>query len=580
MLLLLASFAALGIGPALVVIARSRPWALDAADGFAVVAILGITLFHVLPEAFATGGPWAALAMIAGIVAPLLLETKGHATNDHPTRHARFAPALALAGLAVHGLVDGVALAGDARAIGIAIVLHRIPEGVAAWTISRPAFGARWTLAALGGLALATSFGVLAGKAGLPLAGGMGPAIVQAVAMGSVLHVVLHHAPRNATWTHHHDHVLASSDQHPHPAHPATPGHSAGLHVASALGAAAGAVAVAVLPLESGNGATGARTTFVRLAAASAPWLLAAVVAAGFLAGISARTFERVATRSGRVLAVVRAVLMAPLLPVCSCGVRPLYERMIERKAHAVAALAVLVSAACLGPATILLSLGLLGWQLTLARCAGALLIATFAGLGATRSQGEGTPSLPPAAPMHLRWRLGPALETVDYTGAWLIAGLACAAVIAPLATRIAGAPGALVVGGLALAGLPGYVSAAGATPFAAVLIESGVSPGAALAFVLTGPCANIDTIRLVARRHGLRASAWFAGSATCLAVAAGLAYDALVPASPPANSAAAGGLVSVIALVIVSGLLTISVVRHGPRHLLSQLVSQVAREY
>ena len=45
-----------------------------------------------------------------------------------------------------------------------------------------------------------------------------------------------------------------------------------------------------------------------------------------------------------------------------------------------------------------------------------------------------------------------------------------------------------------ALFGMPAYVCASGATPLVAVLIYKGASPGAVLAFLLTGPATNITT--------------------------------------------------------------------------------------
>ncbi len=590
MFLLLTSLAALAIGPALVALSRSRRWALDAADGFVVVALAGIALFHVLPESFAVGGLWSVSGAVAGLFGPMLLEHR--ALDAGPGAEARLRSGLVLAGLAVHGVIDGFGLAQEgAGSLALAVLVHRIPEGVAAWTLLRPAWGTPRTIIALMGLGLATSCGLLAGRFGIVIGTGVAAAVVQAVAIGSVLHVVLHHAPRATAWKHHHDHphetaplkreALASDETSHASAHSAS-AHTKGRgHLAAAIGAAAGLLTVVLLPAEAGEGSRDARGVFLHAAAASAPWLLAACLAAGFVGDVS---LAAIARRGGGVIGVVRAALLAPFLPVCSCGVRPLYDRLIARNVRGPVAIAVLVSAAGLGPATILLTFGLLGPVLTMARCTGILMMAGLAALGATRQVGVPEPGVddPRPARPRLRWNPVAVLETVDYAGAWLIAGLAAATLASPLA-RIFGfaIPHEAVVVLWALAGMPFYVGAAGATPFAALLIERGVSPGAALAFMLTAPTANVSTLRRVARQHGRVSAIWFVSAVIATAVGVGLVFDALAPPGLQGHpSTIDGSMWSVVALILLGLLVAVSLVRNGPRHLLSQIVSQVASEY
>lgn len=591
MFLLLTSLAALGIGPALVALGRSRRWALDAADAFVVVALAGIALFHVLPESFAVGGLWSVAGAAVGLFGPMLLEHRS--VGAGPAAEARLRSGLVLAGLAVHGVIDGVGLAQEgAHSLALGVLLHRIPEGIAAWTLLRPAWGPSRTIVALIGLGLATSCGLVAARSGLALGVGVGAGIVQAIAIGSVLHVILHHAPRATAWKHHHDHPheTATSDGEPsspeeasHASAHSTSTHPRGrFHLAAALGTAAGVLTVALLPGDAGDGARFARGVFLHTAAASAPWLLAACLAAGFVGDVSLAT---IAERGRGLVGVVRAALLAPFLPVCSCGVRPLYDRLIVRNVRGPVAIAVLVSAAGLGPATILLTFGLLGPAVAVTRCVGILVIAVLASAGAGRRAGVGDSVFdePRAASRRLRWSPLAVLETVDYAGAWLIAGLAAVTLASPLAGVFGfGIPQAWVVVLWAVAGMPFYIGAAGATPFAAVLIERGVSPGAAIAFMLTAPTANISTLRRVTRQHGRVSAIWFVASVVMSAVGIGLAFDTLVPTelrgSPPAPIGGTFG--SAAALTLLGLLVAVSVVRNGPRHLLSQIVSQVASEY
>lgn len=55
------------------------------------------------------------------------------------------------------------------------------------------------------------------------------------------------------------------------------------------------------------------------------------------------------------------------------------------------------------------------------------------------------------------------------------------------------------------LISIPMYICATASTPIAAGLMLSGVSPGAALVFMLTGPATNIATLMVVKNELGPR---------------------------------------------------------------------------
>ena len=64
---------------------------------------------------------------------------------------------------------------------------------------------------------------------------------------------------------------------------------------------------------------------------------------------------------------------------------------------------------------------------------------------------------------------------------------------------------------------IPLYICASASTPVAAALILKGVSPGAALVFLLAGPATNAATIIIVGRFWGRRATiAYLASIAFC----------------------------------------------------------------
>lgn len=55
--------------------------------------------------------------------------------------------------------------------------------------------------------------------------------------------------------------------------------------------------------------------------------------------------------------------------------------------------------------------------------------------------------------------------------------------------------------------GIPLYICASASTPVAAALVLKGLSPGAALVFLLAGPATNAATLTVVARYFGKRAT-------------------------------------------------------------------------
>ena len=120
----------------------------------------------------------------------------------------------------------------------------------------------------------------------------------------------------------------------------------------------------------------------------------------------------------------------------------------------------------------------------------------------------------------------------VDHTGPWILVGLVVAALVGPLVkdSWLAGSDPYLQVVLFAMLGIPVYVCASGATPMVAVLLVGGVSPGAALAFLLTGPATNVVTFGVITDLHGRKAAVFFCVMMASFAVAIGLAVNYLFP--------------------------------------------------
>ena len=74
--------------------------------------------------------------------------------------------------------------------------------------------------------------------------------------------------------------------------------------------------------------------------------------------------------------------------------------------------------------------------------------------------------------------------------------------------------------------GIPLYICATASTPIAAALILKGVSPGAALVFLLAGPATNITSLTVLLGILGKRATAVYFTSIAVCSVFFGLAVD------------------------------------------------------
>ena len=327
---------------------------------------------------------------------------------------------------------------------------------------------------------------------------------------------------------------------------------------------------------------------FWSLTLTSAPALLLGFTLAGVVSALLAANHIGLFTGRSRPGHALRGVLFGLPLPVCSCGVVPMYQSLIQRGAPVTAGLAFLIATPELGLDALLLSVPLLGWSLTLARVVAAFLVAILVAVvvgGSRDVQRPPPPSLDPGPAPALRVRLVAGLryglvELVDHTLPWVVFGLLLAAFLEPLMdhTLLTGLPSALQVPLAAVVGLPIYVCASGATPLAAVAVHKGLSAGAALTFLLAGPATNVTTFGILASLHGRKVAIRFGVSLTILAALAGWGVDLLgiqVPeAGHPGEAHAHGGaayeVVAFVGLLIVAAA---SVWRQGARGAVEQVL-------
>lgn len=191
MWLLVASVVALLVGPAVARLAGERRGPVAVLDGFIVAGLLGLVVLEILPEAFEHAGLVAVVAAVLGIVLPRFFEGRLHIAEGKLHGAVSWG---AVIGYSLHAVLDGAALTGGAgtSALGLGVVLHRVPVGVTLWWLVRP-HGPRGGMLALGLIGGATALGFAGAErlvSALPL-GSLG--LFQALVGGSLLHVVAGH---------------------------------------------------------------------------------------------------------------------------------------------------------------------------------------------------------------------------------------------------------------------------------------------------------------------------------------------------------------------------------------------------
>ena len=391
-------------------------------------------------------------------------------------------------------------------------------------------------------------------------------------ATGSTPDVV---AADDGTHDHHHDHAPATA--------------STGLW--EGLGGVAGLVLLGLLLAESQH-ARSFWHSFTSLALKSAPALLVAYTMAGLMNAFLPRSSIRWMGQGGSWSQSLRGMTVGLPFPICSCGVVPLFRTLVKRGTPPAAALGFLVATPELGVDAVLLSFPLLGKEMTIVRVVAAAVVALV--IGATLGRSAAVPGNLEDGDLGIdddadraakspieRLRAGLHLsfgEGLDNTAPWILLGLVVAAFLGPLLEDrwLDQIHPALQVPLFALVGIPTYVCASGATPLVAVLLVGGVSPGAALAFLLTGPATNVTTFGVLAGVYGRAVAVRFSVAMITLPIALGYLTNAILPdlASRSAAELHEHGAtpLQTVALTLLAIAVLQSFIRHGPRRFLAEV--------
>lgn len=253
-----------------------------------------------------------------------------------------------------------------------------------------------------------------------------------------------------------------------------------------------------------------------------APWLLVSVACAAFartsgLDGLVARAFTGSPVRM-----IVLAAAFGALSPFCSCGVIPVIAGLLAAGVPLAPVMAFWLSSPLMDPNMFALTAATLGLEFAVAKLLAAVGIGLFSGtvthalctrgvvvdtlrVGAARS---GVPQ-----PGPVRWDvltnaatrrsfMANALETAAFLLRWMalafvleslmVAWLPAERVLALLGNETMAIPMAVLVG------VPAYFNGFAALPLVAGLVELGMSPAVALAFLVAGGIASLPAAAAV----------------------------------------------------------------------------------
>ncbi len=316
----------------------------------------------------------------------------------------------------------------------------------------------------------------------------------------------------------------------------------------------------------------------------AAPYIVLGLLLGGLIkTGLNAATIRRHLGGSG-MKPVFKAALLGVPLPLCSCGVLPVGAALRKEGASRGATAAFLIATPESGVDSITISYALLDPILTVVRPLAAFVTAFAAGVGMVFLDTKEKPQTFKEAPeacscsschAPLREETGACCEAHQHhhhhdchahhepsertnhsapalsLGKRLQEGFRYAtgelwghlALPFALGIFLSGLLGALLpenfleqwLGGglhsmllMLLLGVPMYICATSSTPLAAAFILKGVSPGAALVFLLAGPATNISALPVLTKILGKKGLMIYLASIGVVSVGAGLLVDLL----------------------------------------------------
>jgi hypothetical protein len=289
------------------------------------------------------------------------------------------------------------------------------------------------------------------------------------------------------------------------------------------------------------------------------PYLLLAVATAAYAKASGADNLIARAFRGHIAVMVVFAALIGALSPFCSCGVIPLIAALLSMGVPLAAVMAFWLSSPLMDPSMFVLTAATLGTGFAVAKTVAAIAVGLLGGFGIlvlARTPAFADPLRPGVggggcaggrirAPRPVVWAFWreperrnafgrEGLANTLFLGKWLtlaftLESLMLAYVPAGWIGKAVGDGSFASIAVAALVGVPAYLNGYAALPLVGGLIDSGMEPGAGMAFLVAGGVTSIPAaiaVFALARRPVFLA---YLGFALTGAVLAGVAYGLVV---------------------------------------------------
>lgn len=238
---------------------------------------------------------------------------------------------------------------------------------------------------------------------------------------------------------------------------------------------------------------------------------------------------------------ILKASAFGIPIPLCSCGVIPAAAGLREQGASKGATASFLISTPETGVDSIAISWALLDPVMTILRPLSAFLTAITTGILVNFFDHDNKekikPSLIPIEPSSCGCGCSPATNKENQSlwqklaggmkfafgdlfediGKWFIAGVVIAGIIttflSPALIETYFGTGIFSMLAVLLIATPLYVCATASTPIAAALALKGLSPGAALVFLLAGPATNAASLTVISKILGKKTAGIYLAS-------------------------------------------------------------------
>ena len=269
-----------------------------------------------------------------------------------------------------------------------------------------------------------------------------------------------------------------------------------------------------------------------------APYLLFGFFVSGVLSVFISPAFVEEHLGKKGIKQIVKAALFGVPLPLCSCAVIPVSASLRQHGASKGATVSFLASTPTTGVDSVMVTYSLLGPVFVVYRVVVAFLSGIISGMSVSFFDKEEEKNNSDASCCHCHSESEKGKSRISRIfsygfvslpqeiGTALFIGIILSGILSTVipenyfADKLG--PGIVSMILVMLVAIPLYVCSTGSVPIALAMISMGLSPGAALVFLITGPATNAATITTIWKMMGKRTTFIYLATIALTALAAG----------------------------------------------------------